>query len=358
MSVLDRVRPELLALRGYSSARMEASGGRVLLNANESPWPDPRGLNRYPEPQPAALLARLAALYGVPVANVLAGRGSDEAIDLLTRAYCRAGVDAVAIAAPTFGMYAVCAAIQGARVLRVPLRRGTYEFPFAEVIAAVRGDDGAKLVYVCAPNNPTGSLPPRDDVLALARELAGRALVVVDEAYVEFAGRASLAPEAVKPGANLVVLRTLSKAYGLAGARVGALIGDAALVALLRRLMAPYPLPAPSVAHALAALAPAAIDDVAARVAAAIGERQRLADALRASASVREVLPSAANFVTARFDDAAAVHRDCLARGIVLRDVSADPLLAGCLRISIGLPAENDALLALLATREPARGSA
>ena len=340
MSALSRVRPDLLSLAGYSSARMEAAGGRVFLNANESPWPQPGGaLNRYPDPQPEALRALLAELYGVPADSVLAGRGSDEAIDLLTRAFCRAGVDEVVIAPPTFGMYEVCARIQGAGVRAIPLREG-FAYPFD----AVEASDATKLVYVCSPNNPTGNLVDRSAILALAERLAGRALVVVDEAYIEFAGGESLAQEAAR-GANLAVLRTLSKAHALAGARVGCVIADRELIAFLRKLMAPYPLPTPSVDAALAALSKASLQRTRENVARIVAERARVAAALPGA------LPSSANFVCAPVSDSRAVYERLLARGIVVRDVGRYPGLAGFLRFSIGTESENDALLDALGAR-------
>jgi histidinol-phosphate aminotransferase len=351
MSTLDLVRPDLRALRGYSSARMEASGGKVLLNANESPWiaaADPIGLNRYPEPQPATLLAALGALYGVAPDALLVGRGSDEGIDLLTRALCRAGQDAVLIAPPTFGMYRVSAEIQGAGVLEVPLEseRGfAYSF---EAVAHAALDAPVKLVYVCSPNNPTGSVVANDAIRALAQRLAGRALVVVDEAYGEFATQDSLAVDAAG-GANLVVLRTLSKAHGLASARIGSLIAAPELIAFLRRLMAPYPLPQPCVDAALRVLTAESLAATRLRIAALRAGRDRLANALSVLPNVRRVLPSEANFVTACFADAGAVYRSLLGCGIVVRDVSRYPGLAGHLRITIGTEAEIDAVLAALA---------
>jgi histidinol-phosphate aminotransferase len=357
-SILARARPELLALAGYSSARMEATGGRLWLNANESPWPSPAdggfGLHRYPEPQPPGLRARCSDWLGVPVENLLVGRGSDEAIDLLTRAFCRAGVDAVITSPPTFGMYQVSASIQGARVVEVPLdAAGGFAWPREGILSAV--DDTTKLVWVCTPNNPTGTAVPRFAILDLARRLEGRALVVVDEAYGEFGDDESLATEAAKPG-NLAVLRTLSKAHALAGARIGVVVADADVIALLRRLMAPYPLPTPSVAAAEAALAPAALAVTASRIALVRAERARMAGALATIPGVREVLASQANFLTVRLGDAQATYAALLARGIVVRDVSRHPGLAGCLRITIGTPEENDRVLEALA--EQARAAA
>jgi histidinol-phosphate aminotransferase len=357
-SILSRARPDLLALAGYSSARMEATGGALWLNANESPWPSPvdagMDLNRYPDPQPAGLRGRFAEWLGVPAENLLIGRGSDEAIDLLTRAFCRAGVDAVVTSPPTFGMYQVSASIQGARVVEMPLDAANgYAWPLDGIQSAI--DDSTKLVWVCTPNNPTGTAVPRNAILDLARRLDGRALVVVDEAYAEFGDAESLAPAAARPG-NLAVLRTLSKAHALAGARVGGVVADADVIALLRRLMAPYPLPTPSVAAAEAALAPATLAVTASRIALVRAERRRMAGALATIPGVREVLPSQANFLTVRLDDAPRTYATLLARGIVVRDVSRHASLAGCLRITIGTPDENDRVLAALA--EQARAAA
>jgi histidinol-phosphate aminotransferase len=345
MSVLDLARPEIRAMQPYSSARMEASGGKVFLNANESPWTpqgDELGCNRYPDPQPAALVDALASLYGVQREQLLVGRGSDEAIDLLVRAFCRAGEDAILIQPPTFGMYAVCARIQNAAVIEVALA-ADFTLDVEAVLAAVT--PAVKLVFVCSPNNPTGQVVPRAAVSRLAQALAGRAVLVVDEAYVEFAEAGSVA-DLIGQYDNLAILRTLSKAWALAGARVGSLLAHADVIALLRRIMPPYPLPLPCVAAALAALSAPA---VAAGHIATIGEqRSVMRAALARIAGVREVLPSQANFLAVRFDDAGAVYQRLLAAGIVVRDVRRYPNLADALRITIGTPAENARVLAIL----------
>lgn len=349
MSVLDLARPDLLALAGYSSARMEASGGSILLNANESPWPQTGDapLNRYPDPQPPRLRAQLAGLYGVDEAQLLIGRGSDEAIDLLVRAFCRAGQDAILVQSPTFGMYAVCAAVQGAAVRNVPLLREAGFMPdFDAVLAAV--DASVKLVFVCAPNNPTGDLPERGSILALADALRGRALLVVDEAYIEFADADSLAAD-VAAHENLAVLRTLSKAHALAAARIGCLVAAPDIIGLLRRIMPPYPLPTPCVEAAEDALSAVALFRTKERIALVRSERERVRELLTRMSDVREVLPSQANFLAVRFDDAGARFKQLLARGIVVRDVRRYPRLADALRITIGSPAENAVLLDALA---------
>jgi histidinol-phosphate aminotransferase len=327
---------------------MEAAGGDLLLNANESPWAPfgDAGLDghRYPDPQPAALIERLAGLYGVRDRQVLVGRGSDEAIDLLVRAFCRAGEDAILISPPTFGMYAVCARIQHAAVVEVALA-ADFALDVDAVLAALT--PAVKLVFVCAPNNPSGAGVPLDHLESLAQRLAGRALLVVDEAYVEFAEGPS-ATTLLDRYEHLAVLRTLSKAWALAGARIGCLLAHPDVVALLRRILPPYPLPRPCVAAAMAALSPAGQAAARERIALIGSERERVAEALRRLSDVREVLPSQANFLTVRFADAGAAFKRLLAAGIVVRDVRRYLHLSDALRITVGLPAENMRVLAVL----------
>jgi histidinol-phosphate aminotransferase len=348
MSVLDLARPEIRAIQPYSSARMEASGGKIMLNANESAWAPPGddelGCNRYPDPQPQALLDALAALYGVHPEQVLAGRGSDEAIDLLVRAFCRAGEDAIAIQPPTFGMYAVSARIQNAAVVEVPLA-ADFSLDVDTVLAAWM--PAIKLVFVCTPNNPTGELVSTADIERLAQALKGRALLVVDEAYIEFADATSVAG-LINRYDNLAVLRTLSKAWALAGARIGTLLAHRDVIALLRRIIAPYPLPRPCVALALEALSNSGQSVAREHLAVVRAQRERVAGALAKLPGVRQVLPSQANFVAVRFDDAAAVYQRLLGAGIVVRDVRRYPKLDDALRITIGTPEENDRMLSVL----------
>jgi len=358
MSVLDLARPEIRAMQPYSSARMEASGGEVFLNANESAWApvgdDGLGCNRYPEPQPAALVEALAALYGVRREQLLVGRGSDEAIDLLVRAFCRAGRDAILIQPPTFGMYAVCARVQDAGIVEVPLA-ADFTLDVDAVLAALT--PAVKLVFICTPNNPTGQLVPRAAVERLAQALARRALLVVDEAYVEFSDAGSVA-DLIDRHDNLAVLRTLSKAWALAGARVGSLLANAEVIALLRRIMAPYPLPLPCVDAALLALSGWGRANARGHVGIVREQRAQMLAELRRLPGVREVLPSQANFLAVRFDDAGAVYQRLLAAGIVVRDVRRYPNLGDALRITIGTPTENDRVLAVLASARSVAGKA
>jgi len=355
LKLLERARPEILAMQPYSSARMEAGHATIMLNANESPWApigdDDSELNRYPDPQPAALCARLAELYGVAAKQLLVGRGSDEAIDLLVRAFCREGSDTIVISPPTFGMYAVAARTQGAAVIEAPLS-ADFSVDADGLLAKVTGS--TKLVFVCTPNNPTGALVPLATVERLATALRDRALVVVDEAYLEFAGAAASATTLLAKYDNIAVLRTLSKAYALAGARVGTLIAHADIVALLRRIQAPYPIPALCADAALAALSPQGMTQTRERIAVLLSERERLSRALPSAAGVLAVYPSSANFLCVRFADAQKTYRSLLALGIIVRDVGRYPGLADCLRITIGTPQENATLLGALGLQEAA----
>ncbi|MET4676353.1 MULTISPECIES: histidinol-phosphate transaminase [unclassified Luteibacter] len=348
MSVLDLARADIRALAPYSSARMEAQGGTVLLNANESSRspniPGGEGLNRYPDPQPRGLVDTLAELYGSVSERVLVTRGSDEAIDLLTRAFCRAGQDAVLVSPPTFGMYAVCARIQGATVIESPLPvDGALDAD--TLLAAVT--DATKLVYVCSPNNPTGNLVDLPTIERIARALQGRAVLVVDEAYLEFSGTRS-AVGLIDAYDHVAVLRTLSKAWSLAGARIGTLVAREEVIALLRRIIPPYPLPSPCVDAALGAVSYEGRRLQRHHVHEVLNERARMVVELAKQPGVRAVLPSHANFLAVRFDDAAGTYRRLLAAGVVVRDITKYPGLGDALRITVGTGNENDRVLAVL----------
>jgi histidinol-phosphate aminotransferase len=345
MSWISRLaRPDIVALESYTCPERDPDFTR--LHANELPWrsgadASAAGLNRYPDPQPAELIAALAALYGVDAARVLATRGTDEGIDLLVRTFCRAGRDAVVVCPPAFVMYAISARIQGAQVIEVPLLPAQ-QFALEPHCLLARCTEAVKLVFLCSPNNPTGNLMAEEAVLGIADALAGRALVVVDEAYVEFAARASLAAQlSARP--QLVLLRTLSKAHGLAGARCGALLGDPEVLSLLRKIIAPFPLTQLSTEAALGALAPVELARTHAHVRAICAERARLAAALTALPRVRRVWPSDANFMLAEFADAAQALALARQAHLLVRD--ARRYLDQSLRITVGTAAENQALL-------------
>ncbi len=358
-SVLALVREDLRAFAGYSSARSSALRGDVWLNANESAWANPADTDnasrRYPDPQPPALRSALAALYGCDTEQLLIGRGSDEAIDLLVRGLCVPGRDAVVVTPPVFGMYAVCARLQNAPLLEVPLVDGPDGFRAdvpAIVEAALQGN--AKLVFLCSPSNPAGSAIPLSEVEYAAQRLRGRALVVVDEAYGEFSDEPS-AVTLLSRYDNLAVLRTLSKAHALAAARIGSLIADAGLIALLRRCQAPYPVPTPCARLAEQALSASALEVTRRRIAEIRDERERMRVALAALPGVRQVYPSQGNFLLLRFTDADGAFQALLEAGVVVRDQRAAPQLQDALRITLGTPEQNDrVILALQAKQEAA----
>ena len=344
--VADIARPEIVALKPYKHAAWEPE--LIRLHANEFPWRTPgddsrAGLNRYPEPQPRALIERLADLYGTASGRILAARGSDEAIDLLIRTFCRPESDAILICPPTFGMYTVAAEIQGAQVLSVPLRAAN-GFALDEEAVLKAAASHVKLVFLCSPNNPTGNLLDSRAILRIAQKLAGRALVVVDEAYLEFAGAESLA-KAIPRHSNLCVLRTLSKAHGLAGARLGTLIADAEVIRLVRKVIPPYAITQLTVEAALRLLDPSGAPAREERLAMIRSERQRVSRALAGIPSVARVWPSAANFVLAEFRDATTALARARAARFLVRDARTCPELPNSLRITIGASAQNTRLL-------------
>jgi histidinol-phosphate aminotransferase len=344
--VVSLARPEIVTLNAYAHAAWLPSLTR--LHANEAPWrptgdTTAAGLNRYPEPQPRALIERLAALYGVGAANVLATRGGDEAIDVLSRIYLRAGADAILQCTPTFGMYQVAARIQGAAVIDSPLdaERGWALDP-ERLLAAWQPN--VKLVYLCSPNNPTANLLDTTAVEAICRALDGKAIVVIDEAYIEWSRSPSLT-RWLNRFPTLAILRTLSKAHALAGARIGALLAAPELIELAKRVVPPYSLAQPAVEAALRALDPAEQAAGLVRLEGLLAERDYLGNGLAASPLVDRVWPSAANFLLIDCRDADRFMSNALAGGLIVRDLRAHPALPRSLRVSVGTRAQNDALL-------------
>jgi histidinol-phosphate aminotransferase len=339
-------RPDIVALKAYEHAVWEP--GLERLHANELPWrafsdESAAGLNRYPEPQPRALVERLASLYGVSPASLLVGRGSDEAIDLLVRAFCRADRDSVIVCPPTFGMYAVAARIQGANVIQVPLRAAQGFALDADAVLA-RCTPDVKLIFLCSPNNPTGNLLSAEAILGLAEALSGRAIVAIDEAYLEFSGAPSLAAH-IDRLPHLAVLRTLSKAYALAGARCGSLIADPEVIALLRKVIPPYAMAQLSLEAVLKALEPSQLAVAREHVAAILTGRTKLLGALPTLPTIPRTWASAANFILAEFADPARSLARARGAGLLIRDVRSYPGLERCLRITVGSAEQNQRLL-------------
>ncbi len=333
------------------SARGGATNA-LHLDANENPYAPPPvvgagGYNRYPAQQPEKLVNRLADLYGVKPEQLMVGRGADEGIECLLRAFCEAGEDSILTCPPTFGYYKTCADIQGAGVVEVPLVR-TYQWDIPAIIKAGRPAN-VKMVFLCSPNNPTGNSLKRDAILDVCGSLS-ETLVVVDEAYIEFSRQESLA-DMIGQIKNLVVLRTLSKAYALAGVRGGALIADPAVIEILLKVLPPYPIARPVETAILNALAPSAMAVHAQRLAETLSERERLAEGLIKSNFVETVFPSDANFLLLEVNDADALFKRLRQFNVKIRDYRST---TGRVRISIGSPDENTIALQAFGVMEKA----
>jgi histidinol-phosphate aminotransferase len=346
-AVLSLARPELLTLKPYSHAAWLPTLTR--LHANEAPWrpagdTTEAGLNRYPEPQPHALVARLAELYAVAPDNLLVTRGSDEAIDLLSRMYLEAGRDAILQCSPGFGMYQVAARIQGGSVVDIPLEREQgWALDARRLLDAWRPN--VKLVYLCSPNNPTGNSLDAAAVERICKTLDGKAIVVIDEAYIEWSQLPSRSAWLAR-FPTLAILRTLSKAHALAGARIGALLAHRDMIQLAKRIIPPYCLAQPTIEAALRALAPAELAASRARLCGLLAEREYLRQRLEALPSIEKVWPSDANFLMIDCGDAEQFFQKSVAGGLIVRDLRGYPALPTSLRISVGTRAQNDALLA------------
>ena len=345
MSILKLARPEIAALSPYEAAAQVDD--TIRLNANESPQENAIGgfrrpLNRYPEIRPRRLRDALATRFGCTPEQLLVTRGSSEAIDLLIRTFCRAGVDSIVTPSPSFSMYRHYAAVQNARVIEVPTSAANdYAIDSAALLAACEAQ--TRLVFVCSPNNPTGTPLARADLLQLIEQLSEQSVVVVDEAYLEF-GREASAVELLQEQPNLVVLRTLSKALGFAGARCGAVIGDAALVRMLNAVQAPYALATPVVECVEDALGADQLERAANAVREIIRERERVMTAISKFRFVEKVWPSQANFFLIRVHDADTVMRRCAEHKVLLRNFGDD--LEGCIRITVGSRNDNERMLA------------
>jgi len=352
-------RPEVLAMKPYVSARSSAAADGVLLNANEAPasllddeqW-GALELHRYPAPQPEALRQRLAALYGVSEDRLLVTRGSDEGIDLLLRVFCRAGQDEILETIPCFGMYRIAAQIQNAGVIQVERDPVTLEVKGDALLAAIADAASLKIVFLTSPNNPTGDALPEGLLEQVLAATEGRALVVLDEAYIEFCPGSASAVRDAWPE-HLVLLRTLSKAWGAAGLRCGAVLADPAVIQLLGRVMAPYPLTAPAIAAAMAVTTDTARKRQQQMLKALAREKQRLVGELAGAGWVQDIWPGEANFVLIRVADGPALVRHCAANGVRVRDFHGQPLLDNCVRLTVGNRADMAALQTVLDNYRP-----
>jgi len=351
VSIVKLARPEIQALHAYDAA--EQVDDTIRLNANESPRRCSIGnfrrpLNRYPEVRPQRLQHALAQRFGCRPDELLVTRGSSEAIDLVIRTFCRAGTDSVLMTSPTFSMYRHYAEVQGARLIEVKTQADQdFEIDIDEILEAC--EDTTRVIFVCSPNNPTGTTLPREALERLLERRGGASAVVVDEAYVEFGEHPSVT-DLLDRYSNLLVLRTLSKALGFAGARCGAVAGQADVVRMLSAVQAPYALATPVVECVEDALQDDQLELAQQTVREITRERDRLAAALGQYGFVEKIWPSDANFLLVRVDNVDRVMRRCAEQKVLLRDFGGD--LESCIRISIGSGQENDQLLRALNTLE------
>ena len=349
------LRPHILTLTPYSSARDEYTGKvGVFLDANENPLgsavstgmphadqTDTDKYNRYPDPHQWAIKQQLAPMKGVRPEQIFLGNGSDEPIDLLVRATCVPGRDSILIMPPTYGMYEVSASVNDVSVIKVPLT-ADFQVDTGAVLAAIT--ETTKLIWLCSPNNPSGNLLQPEAIRTIL-EAADQSLVIVDEAYIDFADRQSWTSE-LDTYPNLVVLQTFSKAWGLAALRLGMCFASEELIQVLNKIKPPYNISAPTQALALDALQHEAKKDE--MVTTILAERQILAENLLSLPSVQVVHPSDANFLLVQFDDATHVFEHLIEQQVIVRDRSKVKLCDGCLRISVGTRVENERLLAVL----------
>lgn len=339
--IMALVRPNIRKLCPYSTARDEYEGSLgVFLDANESPYPT--GWNRYPDPRQKALKERIAAIKGVKVENVFLGNGSDEAIDLVFRVFCVPGEDNVVSISPSYGMYEVAADINDTALRRVSLRED-FSLPVENLLAAC--DAHTKAIFLCSPNNPSGNAIPNEVVFDILERFHG--IVVVDEAYIDFCSVPSLLP-ALEKYPNLLVLQTFSKARGMAALRLGMAFAQPEIIRIMSMVKYPY-----NISEATQRLASEALErPIDKEVAEIVAQRIRLTHKFMRFTCIRRIFPSEANFLLVQVDDANALYAHLIADGIIVRNRTKVPGCRNCLRITVGLPEENDKLLKSLESYE------
>ncbi|MBQ2970192.1 MAG: histidinol dehydrogenase [Bacteroidaceae bacterium] len=332
---LSNIRPNIAALKPYSTARDEYKGSiGIYLDANENPFDN--GYNRYPSTAlKEQVRSTIAQKKGVDPARLFLGNGSDEAIDLLFRVFCRPGIDNIVSIAPTYGMYSVCAAINDIECREVMLGED-FSLPVEALLSAT--DMQSKLLFVCSPNNPTANAFPREQIVSLVSRFPG--IVVVDEAYIDFSSVPSMV-ELIGQYPNLIVLQTLSKAYGLAGLRIGLAFAEERIIRLFEQVKYPYNIGTDTLSLALRLLA----TDITPQVHTLIAERERVAAALTELPYIEKVYPSDANFLLVKTARPRELYDYLIAHELIVRDRSRTPGCEGTLRITIGTPEENDRLI-------------
>lgn len=348
MDINQLVRKNVQKLTPYQSARRIGGQGDVWLNANEYPVAPhfeltEQTLNRYPEPQPEQVIKRYAQYAGVQCEQLIVSRGADEAIELLMRAFCEPEQDSILYCPPTYGMYQVSAETLGIKIKTVPT---TSDWQL-DLKAIAQNLDTVKLIYVCTPNNPTGNLIKPEDIKSLLKLANDRALVVIDEAYIEFTPQSSVVSW-LNEYPNLVILRTLSKAFALAGLRCGFAIANKPVIDALQKVIAPYPLATPVADIASQALSKEGIGTMRQNVEKLNNQKQTFIEALNKLSIVEKVYPSWSNYLCVKFQEGKDVFKTLWDQGIILRDQSKSTGQKNMIRISIGTQSECEAVITAL----------
>ncbi|MCX8640112.1 histidinol-phosphate transaminase [Gilliamella sp. B3172] len=348
MDINQLVRKNVQKLTPYQSARRIGGQGDVWLNANEYPVAPhfeltEQTLNRYPEPQPEQVIKRYAQYAGVQCEQLIVSRGADEAIELLMRAFCEPEQDSILYCPPTYGMYQVSAETLGIKIKTVPT---TSDWQL-DLQAIAQNLDTVKLIYVCSPNNPTGNLIKPEDIKSLLKLANDRALVVIDEAYIEFTPQSSVVSW-LNEYPNLVILRTLSKAFALAGLRCGFAIANKPVIDALQKVIAPYPLATPVADIASQALSKEGIETMRQNVEKLNNQKQTFIVALNKLSIVEKVYPSWSNYLCVKFQEGKDVFKTLWDQGIILRDQSKSTGQNNMIRISIGTQSECEAVITAL----------
>ncbi len=334
------VRENIKQMKAYSSARDEFSGeASIFLDANENSFgsPLPVNYNRYPDPLQAAVKEKISQIKGVPPKNIFLGNGSDEAIDLLFRVFCEPGLDNVIILPPTYGMYEVCAEMNNVKLKKIPLT-SNFQLNLEAIEEAI--DAHTKIIFICSPNNPTGNSINRSDIEVLLNNFDG--LVVIDEAYINYAKQKSFIPELTEYP-NLVIMQTFSKAWGLAGLRLGMAFAGLPIINYLNKVKYPYNINLSTQQLALEALE--GINTVNDWVKVTVKQKEWLAEKMGELDFTETIYPSDANFILVKMKGAVAIYNYLAAKGIIVRDRSRVILCDDCLRITVGTPEENQQLI-------------
>ena len=334
------LRDNIKKLVPYSSARDEFKGeASVLLDANENSFgsPLPHHYNRYPDPLQHQVKSKLTSIKGIPTENIFLGNGSDEAIDILYRAFCQPGKDNVILVPPTYGMYEVSANINDVEIRKVNLT-ADYQLNLDGIAAAI--DQNTKLIFICSPNNPTGNSINRQDIETILTNFEG--LVIIDEAYINFSKQRSFTQE-LNEFSNLVILQTLSKAWGLAALRLGMAFASKEIIHVFNKIKPPYNINQATQDLVLAALEN--VDQVNDWIKETVSEREKLVDALITIDQVQHITPSDANFILVKLVEPRELYNFLVNKGIIVRDRSKVELCEGCLRVTVGTSAENIKLI-------------